>query len=262
MSLAIRPLTNHLGPQRIHNPQDNPHRSPKHDLFKKSDQTPPPIILADNSTLPPKMDLVLFKLSTFPGTAQLRRAMGNQAKVNSPIPQKELAIRFAAELEAWTKKAPDDEALFLVDGAKQQAYVVVRNGSSYVFTDKVPVSTGSDGFGFPNKNNKYKRLTPVGIFKIRSLTNAKMYEQIQKENPARKIIRPRTGKKAYLTTAAWYLGISNLAVHGTNRTNRLGKKASDGCIRMKNEDIRRLTPYVMTGQIKRVLITDGGFGRK
>lgn len=42
-------------------------------------------------------------------------------------------------------------------------------------------------------------------------------------------------------------GVGQIAIHGTNNRNSIGKAASNGCIRMNNEDILRLKDLAPTG---------------
>jgi lipoprotein-anchoring transpeptidase ErfK/SrfK len=48
---------------------------------------------------------------------------------------------------------------------------------------------------------------------------------------------------------ARWIGLSapNIGIHGTNAPSSIGKGASSGCIRMRNEDIEELFSYVSVG---------------
>lgn len=42
-------------------------------------------------------------------------------------------------------------------------------------------------------------------------------------------------------------GVGQIAIHGTSNVNSIGREASNGCIRMRNEDILRLKDLAPTG---------------
>ncbi len=42
-------------------------------------------------------------------------------------------------------------------------------------------------------------------------------------------------------------GAGQIAIHGTNQPNLIGNDVSNGCVRMSNQDITAMVPYVRTG---------------
>ena len=46
-----------------------------------------------------------------------------------------------------------------------------------------------------------------------------------------------------------------IGIHGTHLNNLIGKRASHGCIRMKNEDLKDLSQYIQAGTL--VVIVPG-----
>jgi len=52
------------------------------------------------------------------------------------------------------------------------------------------------------------------------------------------------GKRNPLGARALYLGDSPFRIHGTNNPRSIGKAASHGCIRMHNEDVKKLYSLV------------------
>jgi hypothetical protein len=59
------------------------------------------------------------------------------------------------------------------------------------------------------------------------------------------------GRPAY---GPWFIALSTppwtgIGIHGTDEPEKIGTPASEGCIRMRNEDLERLIPYVRAGTI-------------
>ena len=56
-----------------------------------------------------------------------------------------------------------------------------------------------------------------------------------------------------LGARAIYLGSSIYRIHGTNEPESIGKSASSGCIRMRNEDVKELYRHVRLGAVVMVI---------
>lgn len=120
-----------------------------------------------------------------------------------------------------------------------------------------PVGTGT-GFRLRSDSTEWDFSTPDGIF----------YVQFKEENPVwilpdwyfvknKLPIPPRDSptrrKPGALGAAAVYLG-HEIAIHGTDKPELLGQRVSHGCIRLSDENAKRLfhnvqigTPVVITG---------------
>lgn len=61
-----------------------------------------------------------------------------------------------------------------------------------------------------------------------------------------RVVNPNGGN-GVLGTRGLALNDFGVAIHGTSSPNDIGKKVSHGCIRMKNEDIEILYPYIAKG---------------
>jgi lipoprotein-anchoring transpeptidase ErfK/SrfK len=150
---------------------------------------------------------------------------------------------------------------YIYVAAKQQKLYLIDNNrviASY------PISTAKKGLGSQSGSNK----TPTGLHLIR--------EKVGDGVPTAGIIKEKTytGQEAtiiqatkhsnldIITTRLFHLdglepGINKggnvdsysraIMIHGTNEEGLIGKPASHGCVRMKNEDILHLFEQISTG---------------
>lgn len=110
---------------------------------------------------------------------------------------------------------------------------------------KAPISVGM------NKGNKQRRgdhKTPEGTFTIKDILNSSSWDHDFKDGKGKV-------KGAY---GPWFFRIKHpqwtmIGIHGTCFPNTVGKRASDGCIRLRNKDLLALKPYVKVGM--KVIIT-------
>lgn len=115
----------------------------------------------------------------------------------------------------------------------------------YVLNDKkdtllvLPIGCG---MSFGNKMSKNDNKTPEGIFKICSIENSsKWIHDFQDGNGKR--------KGAY---GRWFFRLripsfTGIGIHGTCFPESIGSRCSEGCIRLRNEDLELLKPFVFVG---------------
>ena len=156
------------------------------------------------------------------------------------------------------KKARPDKAArsVVVDVATQTLRVMEGRKTAAEF----PVSTSKFGLGFQEGSFK----TPTGRFRIA--------RKIGGSAPIWTIFRARknTGRKAkpggredlVLTRILTLDGLDRqnanslaryIYIHGTNQENLIGRPASHGCVRLRNEDMARLYRMVTKGTKVRIL---------
>ena len=124
-----------------------------------------------------------------------------------------------------------DSYSIFVDKSKQELYLY--KGSNLVKTYKT-----STGLNPGNKLATGDKKTPNGLFHIMSIENSTDW----KHNNAR----------AY---GPWFLRLDytdfekkhSIGIHGTNEPDKIGQMASEGCIRLRNEDIAELKSYMYKG---------------
>jgi lipoprotein-anchoring transpeptidase ErfK/SrfK len=103
-----------------------------------------------------------------------------------------------------------------------------------------PVSIGSN----PDRADKQAEgdsRTPEGDFRLVSIEDSSDWED--------------EGERVYgplflrLECPPW----EGIGIHGTNRPDLLGRPASRGCVRMRNEDLLELVGIVSVGDVVRIL---------
>jgi len=110
-----------------------------------------------------------------------------------------------------------------------------------------PVATGLNA---GNKKAAGDHKTPEGTFTIVSI-----------ENKSRVTFDYHDGKGPVYAYGPWFFrlktGFQGIGIHGTcpERDDRIGTRDSHGCIRLHNEDLLKLYPYVFVGM--KVVIVPG-----
>lgn len=92
-----------------------------------------------------------------------------------------------------------------------------------------------------NKQKAGDMRTPEGNFSVQQIQNASSWTHDFKDGKG--VI-----KNAY---GPWFIrlktGWKGIGIHGTHDPESIGTLASEGCIRMKNEDLQKLKPLVVKG---------------
>jgi len=150
---------------------------------------------------------------------------------------------------------------FLYVAAKQQKMYLIENDQVLA---SFPVSTAKKGLGSQAGSNK----TPTGLHLIREKVGdgvpptGIIKEKVYTGTTAEIIHHGRHGNQDIITTRLLHLegaepGINKggevdsyvraIMIHGTNEEGLIGKPASHGCVRMKNDDILKLYDLVNSG---------------
>lgn len=152
------------------------------------------------------------------------------------------------------------EPLIIIWGP-DQTFNYTKNGKTSLLSGSV--STGLNGFGSTPDSKK----TPYGLLKITNKIKARDYEVLVGKTPTGKILGPNTdstrvdddGRKHIAEVLTSILELSGLEscnsntldrsiyLHGTNKERKLGIKASNGCVRFSNSNIKKLMSMVNTG---------------
>jgi lipoprotein-anchoring transpeptidase ErfK/SrfK len=152
---------------------------------------------------------------------------------------------------------------FIYVGVKRQKIYIIKNNQVFLSYN---VSTSKHGAGIINNSN----MTPVGLHKIRN--------KIGDDIPENGIFKYRkyTGEIAEIENRPIKTGLDiissriitieglepglnkgknidsyerNIYIHGTNEEGLIGKPASHGCIRMKNQEIITLYKHINADQL-------------
>lgn len=110
------------------------------------------------------------------------------------------------------------------------------------------VATGKN---FGNKNQKGDFKTPEGIFNIEEVVDASSWSHDFKDDNQ----GPIKGAYGPSFIRLKVPGQKGIGIHGTHDNNSLGKRASEGCIRLNNNDLTKLVKNIHTNSI--VVITPG-----
>jgi hypothetical protein len=92
---------------------------------------------------------------------------------------------------------------------------------------------------FPVAVGKAATPTPRGRFFVTV--------QLEPPNPGGAYGPVALGLSAYSEVLTWWEGGGQAAIHGTNQPGSVGNAASNGCVRMRNEDVRFLAGQVPVG---------------
>jgi hypothetical protein len=159
------------------------------------------------------------------------------------------------------KKIKPNSPILIVWGPNQTMYYT-KDGKNLI--KQMLVSTGAWGFG----NTPGNPSTSTGLMKITNKIKApKKYQVLASKTPINLVLGPNTdstrkdenGKKhgAEVLTGILVLeGLEpcnqntaqrNIYVHGTNKEQSLGRKSSNGCIRVSNENILFLLNTIPNG---------------
>jgi lipoprotein-anchoring transpeptidase ErfK/SrfK len=124
----------------------------------------------------------------------------------------------------------------------------MMEGSRVIWSASVGTGTGTrlEGAG-----QKWEFSTPRGMFRVQFKEKDPVWRLpdwvfVQRGVPIPPIDHPSRLEPYMLGTTAIYLE-EEIAVHGTNYPELLGQSVSHGCIRMTNEDARRLYHEVEVG---------------
>lgn len=161
------------------------------------------------------------------------------------------AERDMTEIPDTVDMAPEDEIAALADTAQQEENDVLRKGEmagAYIYVSKsrmeLYVVSRADSVLFKcgiacgarrgNKTERGDYRTPEGRFRISGMFDSTDWIHRTKDGRAVKgcygpyFLRIATGK---------WLGIG---IHGTNAPRSIGRRASEGCIRVKSENIVKI----------------------
>ncbi len=131
---------------------------------------------------------------------------------------------------------PKGEAYLLID---KQAFTLTYFDASGKAVKTYGIACGQN---YGNKQKRGDHKTPEGTFKINQLLNAKGIPHDFKDGKG-------PIKDAY---GPWFFrldvpGYRDIGIHGTHLPSSIGSRVTEGCIRMRNEDILELKPSVFLG---------------
>lgn len=120
---------------------------------------------------------------------------------------------------------------------KETCYLFLREEGKSIM--EVPVCVGK-GIGQKQRLGDHK--TPEGVYKVKSIENSSSWPHDF-----------RDGKGKILGAyGPWFFRLNtpqstHIGIHGTNLPETMGMRDSDGCVRLRNEDLEQLKEYVKVG---------------
>jgi lipoprotein-anchoring transpeptidase ErfK/SrfK len=152
---------------------------------------------------------------------------------------------FAASLIACATNAAMGREMVSFDAAAEPGTIIVRTSQRrlYLVVDKgaairYPVAVGKSGkqwYGRVVVDGKH--LKPAWV----------PPPEVRADNPKLPDIIPGGDPRNPMGAAAITLSGDKYAIHGTNRPDSIGRRASYGCFRMRNDDVTDLFQRVSVG---------------
>lgn len=139
---------------------------------------------------------------------------------------------------------------------KNSTFVIIDKNtmklSQYNFKGELlQQTTIATGKNYGNKSKIGDLRTPEGIFNISEVVDASDWKHDFKDDSLGEI----AGAYGPFFIRLDVPGQKGIGIHGTHDNNSLGTRASEGCIRLKNEDLEQLVKRINTSSI--VIITPG-----
>lgn len=139
---------------------------------------------------------------------------------------------------------------------KNSTFVIIDKNSmklsQYNFKGELlQQSAIATGKNYGNKSKIGDLKTPEGIFHISEVVDASDWKHDFKDDSLGEI----AGAYGSYFIRLDVPGQKGIGIHGTHDNNSLGTRASEGCIRLKNEDLEQLVKHISTSSI--VIITPG-----
>lgn len=133
---------------------------------------------------------------------------------------------------------------YLPDTSKGLIYISKKEMSLTLFDPdgnvvvRYPMACGKE---YGAKTNKGDFKTPEGVFQLQEIKDASDWGHDFKDGKG-------FIKHAY---GPWFLrlktGFEGIGIHGTHDPNSIGSRATEGCIRLKNDNLSSLKPLVTVG---------------
>ena len=148
-----------------------------------------------------------------------------------------LAIIFTILPNCMKAQSP---AKIVVDKPNFQIYVIQDTDTLFM----APVTTGENA---GQKQRVGDHRTPEGTFTVQRIERTVDWPEYKTEEQAY-----NGGYGPYfirLKTPKW----RGIGIHGTNHPEKIGTHASEGCVRLKNEDLIQFKEFVFPGMVVEIL---------
>lgn len=134
---------------------------------------------------------------------------------------------------------------FILVSKEDMTLKVISTCSETLFSSDITC-----GREFGNKISARDERTPEGVFSVNSIERSSGWMHRNKDN----------GKLEKGCYGDWFIRLDtpqteSIGIHGTNKPEEIGKRTSEGCVRLRNEDINELVELCYVGMP--VIITAG-----
>lgn len=144
----------------------------------------------------------------------------------------------------YNKKANEIENAHFVIISKQDMVLSLYNFKGQELF-RFPVACG---LNYGDKTEQGDMKTPEGIFRVSEIQKSDNWSHDFKDGNG-----PITGAFGPCFIRLYIPEHSGIGIHGTHDNNSLGKRVTEGCIRMRNEDLLNIVPFIRHGTV--VIIT-------
>lgn len=159
-----------------------------------------------------------------------------------------LALACGLLLAPFTALAQQGDPITLLVSVSERQ-LSVRRGQEFLY--RFPVGVGTGGSLRRAEGEAWDFSTPTGVFEIgRKKKDPVWYAPdwyyVERDLPIPPAYSPARYRRGILGDYALYLS-DEIAIHGTEDENSVGRASSHGCLRMRNADIAIVFPLVQVG---------------
>lgn len=141
----------------------------------------------------------------------------------------------AADVAAWRDAATWRDGVIVISKARMELTLFDAAGTAVL---TFPVACGKAA---GHKRRAGDMRTPEGRFAVQQVQNASSWTHDFRDGKG--VIAGAYG--------GWFIrlatGFSGIGIHGTHAPATIGTRATEGCIRLRNDDLERLKPQVKIG---------------
>ena len=199
--------------------------------------------------------LMMPGCKTYSTASQPEASAGTTATVTVPAEKADKGKTAENPGAAKQPAAPELSGTVQATPAPHAYSILVRKGAYklYLLDHNEPVAVWGVALG-KNPGQKQQRgdmKTPTGLFRIDEIDDASTWTHDFKDGKG--VIKGAYGpfflslNTDELSKGQW----GGIGIHGTHDPASIGTRASEGCIRLQNDDLRTLRPYAFVGmQVK------------
>jgi len=138
-------------------------------------------------------------------------------------------------ISSWMQAfAVNKQTTFILISKQELKLHIVDNMGDTVFS--TPICIGQN---YGNKQKVGDKRTPEGVFYVCNIHNAQKWLHDFGDGNG-----PIVGAYGPYFIRLHVPGYNGIGIHGTHLPESIGTRASEGCIRLNNEDLKKMLPFV------------------